>query len=397
MSTDFPDGFRWGTATAAHQVEGGNSNNDWWAWEHAEGTPCEEPSGDACDQLNRYDDDIALLAGLGFDHYRFSLEWSRIEPEPGEFSTAALDHYRRVCASCLAHGVEPVVTFHHFTTPRWAVAEGGWDGPRIVERYLRFAERAVGHLGDLIGRACTINEPNVVTTIGFLMGFFPPGAVDEARFAAATDNFLSAHERVVPVLKGGPGDFPVGLTLSMADYQAVPADDEAALVQRDRQRALMEDRYLELARGDDFLGVQTYSRTRVGPGGVIGGEDGVPTLAMGYEYYPEALANCLRRAWEVTGGGVPLEVTENGIGTDDDTQRVAYVRTALEGVQACLDEGIQVGGYTYWSLLDNFEWAFGYRPRFGIVAVDRATQRRTVKPSGEWLGRIARANSLAGA
>ncbi len=397
MSTDFPDGFRWGTATAAHQVEGGNWNNDWWAWEHAEGSPCEEPSGDACDQLNRYDDDIALLAALGFDHYRFSLEWSRIEPEPGEFSVAALDHYRRVCASCLAHGVEPVVTFHHFTTPRWAVAEGGWDGPRIVERYLRFAEKAVGHLGDLIGRACTINEPNVVTTIGFLLGFFPPGVVDEARFARATDNFLAAHERVVPVLKGGPGDFPVGLTLSMADYQAVPADDEGALAERDQQRALMEDRYLELARGDDFLGVQTYSRTRVGPRGVLGAEDGVPTLPMGYEYYPDALANCLRRAWEVTGGGVPLEVTENGIGTDDDDQRIAYVRTALEGVQACLAEGIDVGGYTYWSLLDNFEWAFGYRPRFGIVGVDRATQRRTVKPSGEWLGRIARANSLAGA
>jgi beta-glucosidase len=394
MSSDFPNGFRWGTATAAHQVEGGNWNNDWWAWEHAEGTACEEPSGDACDQWNRFDADIEMLAALGFDHYRFSLEWSRIEPEPGEFSLVALDHYRRVCASCLAHGVEPVVTFHHFTTPRWAVAEGGWDGPRIVERFLRFAERSVAHLGDVIGRACTINEPNVVAMMGYTMAVFPPGVTDGARFQAATANFLAAHERVVPVLKAGPGDFPVGLTLSMTDFQAVPADDPAAVAFRDVARGYMEDAYLELARSDDFLGVQTYTRSRCGPDGQLDPEEGVPVLPMGYEFYPRALEACLRRAWEVTGGQVPLHVTENGIGTDDDTQRVDYVRTALEGVQACLADGLDVRSYTYWSLLDNFEWAFGYRPRFGLVAVDRATQRRVVKPSAEWLGRIARANSL---
>ena len=153
MATSFPQGFRWGTATAAHQVEGGNWNNDWWAWEHAPNTPCEEPSGDACDQLNRYDSDIALCAALGFDNYRFSIEWSRIEPEPGEFSIAALDHYRRVLASCHAHGIEPVVTFHHFTTPRWVVAEGGWHTASTVDRFLRFAEKSVNHLGDLIGTA----------------------------------------------------------------------------------------------------------------------------------------------------------------------------------------------------------------------------------------------------
>jgi beta-glucosidase len=347
--------------------------------------------------LNRYDDDIALLAALGFDHYRFSLEWSRIEPEPGEFSVAALDHYRRVCASCLAHGVEPVATFHHFTTPRWAVAEGGWDGPHIVERYLRYAEKAVGHLGDLIGRACTINEPNVVAFIGYQLALFPPGVTDDAQYRAAMENLLAAHVRVAPVLKAGRGDFPVGLTLSMTDFQALPADDQAALRVRDMVRADMEDPFLEAARADDFLGVQTYSRQRFGPDGILGPEAGVPVLPMGYEYYPESLPNTLRRAWEVTGGKVPLHVTENGIGTDDDTQRIAYVRAALEGVQACLADGIDVRGYTYWSLLDNFEWAFGYRPRFGIVGVDRATQRRTVKPSGEWLGRIARANSPAGA
>ena len=394
MATNFPQGFRWGTATAAHQVEGGNWNNDWWAWEHAPDTPCEEPSGDACDQFHLYDEDIALCAALGFDNYRFSIEWSRIEPEPGEFSRSALDHYRRVLASCHAHGIEPVVTFHHFTTPRWVVAEGGWHTASTVDRFLRFAERSVAHLGDLIGTACTINEPNIVSFIGYQMALFPPGVSDDAQFAAANANFLDAHRRVVPILKAGPGDFPVGLTLSMADYQAVPADDPEAIARRDRVRAVSEDQFLDIVGDDDFLGVQVYSRTRVGAASVLGPEDGVPTLPMGYEFWPASLGACLRRAWDYTGGSVPLLVTENGIGTDDDPQRIEYVRLALEGVLSCIDDGIDVRGYTYWSLMDNFEWAFGYRPRFGIIDVDRATQRRTVKPSGEWLSSIVRANAL---
>ncbi len=394
MATNFPQGFRWGTATAAHQVEGGNWNNDWWAWEHAPNTICEEPSGDACDQLNRYDSDIALCAALGFDNYRFSIEWSRIEPESGEFSMAALDHYRRVLASCHAPGIEPVVTFHHFTTPRWVAAEGGWHTASTVDRFLRFAEKSVNHLGDLIGTACTINEPNIVSFVGYQMGMFPPGATDDAQFEAANANFIDAHRRVVPVLKGGPGDFPVGLTLSMADYQAVPPDDVDAIARRDHVRAVSEDQFLDIVGEDDFLGVQVYSRTRVGAKSVLGGEEGVPTLPMGYEFWPESLGACLRRAWDYTGGSVPLLVTENGIGTNDDPQRIEYVQQALEGVLSCIADGIDVQGYTYWSLMDNFEWAFGYRPRFGIIEVDRATQRRTVKPSGEWLSSIVRANAL---
>lgn len=392
MARRFPEGFRWGTATAAHQVEGNNVNNDWWAWEHRENSVCVEPSGDACDQYHRYPEDLRLLAALGFDNYRFSVEWSRIEPEEGHFSRAALDHYRRVCAECLANGVEPVVTFHHFTTPRWAAADGGWADERIVDRFTRFCERTVAHLGDLIGRACTINEPNVVAYIGYQVGVFPPGTIDADLWQAAVDHFNRAHRRAVEVLRAGRGDFPVGLTLSMSDYQAVPEDDPDAQRTRDTIRYFAEDVHLEHTSGDDFIGVQTYSRTRVGPEGQLGPEEGRLVLPMGYEYYPESLAATVRRAAEVTG--LPVLVTENGIGTDDDAVRISYVRTALEGVLDCIDEGIEVLGYTYWSLLDNFEWAFGYGPRFGIVDVDRATQERRVKASGDWLGAVARANAL---
>jgi beta-glucosidase len=388
----FPDGFVWGTATAAHQIEGGNWNNDWWAWEHAPASPCAEPSGDACDSWNRWEDDVALVADVGLGSYRFSVEWSRIEPEDGEWSYAAVDHYRRQCEALLARGIEPTVTFHHFTTPRWlAVGQQGWEDPATADRFAAFCGRLAGELGgDLVRRACTINEPNIVATIGWLLGAFPPGKTDHDLRLRVNDVFVDAHRKAVDAIRAAAPGVPVGLTLSMTDYQAVEGGEQ----RRDRMRLEMEDVFLDATEGDDFLGVQTYSRMRIGPDGMLGPEDGVPVLPMGYEYWPEALEACLRRAWDYTGGRVPLLVTENGIGTADDDQRVAYVRGALEGVLGCLADGIDVRGYTYWSLLDNFEWAFGYRPRFGLVAVDRETFTRTPKPSAAWYAAVALSNAL---
>ncbi len=389
-SSAFPDGFRWGTATAAHQIEGGNVNNDWWRWEHTPGSGCKESSGDACDSWHRWPEDVALLADLGFTDYRFSIEWSRIEPADGEFSQAALDHYVRQCEALLGAGIEPVVTFHHFTTPLWQADRGGWSEPETADRFAAFCEVAAGRLAGVMRRACTINEPNIVATIGYLAGVFPPGQRDRALRRQANDVFVDAHRKAVAAIRSAAPGVPVGLTLSMSDYQAVEGGES----KRDQIRRSMEDIFLEATGGDDFVGVQTYSRSRVGPDGLLGGEEGVPTLLMGYEYYPQALEATIRRAWDVTGGDVPVLVTENGIGTDDDAQRMAYVRTALEGVLACLADGIDVRGYTYWSLLDNFEWAEGYGPRFGIVDCDRQSFARVPKDSARWLGRVARANAL---
>ena len=385
----FPDDFVWGTATAAHQVEGGNCNNDWWEWEHNHASPCVEPSGDAVDHWHRYPEDIALLAELGFGSYRFSLEWSRIEPCEGEWSRAAVDHYRRVCETCHEHGITPVVTYHHFTTPCWVANHGGWEEPDTADRFASFCERVTDRIGDLVGMACTINEPNIVATMGYLMGVFPPGRRDRALRHAVNDILIDAHHKATAAIKASRGDLPVGLTVSMSDYQAVDGGED----RRDHVRRGMEDVFLEAARGDDFFGVQTYTRTRVGPQGVLGPEEGNETTLMGYEFWPEALEATIRRAWEMTEH-VPLYVTENGIGTEDDTRRIEYVRRALHGVRRCLDDGIDVRGYTYWSALDNFEWALGYRPTFGLVAVDRETFVRTPKPSASWLGQIARTGTL---
>ena len=227
MATSFPDGFLWGTATAAHQTEGGNWNNDWWAWEHAPDTKVEEPSGDATDHYWRYPADLDILVELGFGAYRFSLEWSRIEPEEGEWSSAQLDHYARMIDACHDRGLLPVVTFHHFTTPRWAAADGGWANPSTAERFARFCEHAVARLGDRIAFACTINEPNIVPLMGYLMGMFPPGRNDDLDgYAKATATLVDAHRRAYDALKGGPGDFPVGMTLSMSDWGAEPGHED---------------------------------------------------------------------------------------------------------------------------------------------------------------------------
>jgi beta-glucosidase len=385
----FPDGFLWGTATAAHQIEGGNVNNDWWVMEHDPTSGCVDVSGDACDSFNRYPDDIAFVAGLGLGAYRFSIEWSRIEPEEGEFSTVALDHYRRMAATCHEHGILPVVTFHHFTHPRWLADAGTWEAPHAPDRFARLCEKVTAHMGDLIGVACTLNEPNVVATMGWRHGLFPPRVRDRTRRDVVNAAMVSAHRKAVEAIRSGPGDFPVGMTVSMTDFQLEPGG-EAWI---ERLRKPNEDVFLEATGGDDFVGVQTYTRMRVGPEGSMGPADGVPTTQMGYEVWPEALGATIRRATDVTGG-LPVYVTENGIGTDDDPLRIEYVTRALAGVRQCLDDGIDVRGYFYWSLLDNFEWVLGYGPTFGLVAVDRATFERTAKASAAFFGTVARANGL---
>src|SRR5256885_3093941 len=308
----FPDGFLFGTAQSAHQVEGGNVNSDWWAWEHAPGTPCVESSGDACDVYHRYRDDIVLMAGIGLNALRFGIEWARIEPEEGEFSRAALDHYRRVLLSCREHGLAAIVTFHHFTLPRWLQAKGGFlfDGfPALFGRYCR---RSAAALGDLIAYACTINEPEGLGEGGFVLGVNPPGRkgdIDGMWRVAA--NVLEAHRRGSAAIRA-EARVPTGVTLALPDLQyedgATPGERPVEL------NARVSDQFFELARDDDFVGVQTYTRNRFGPEGPRGPQvdwgKGLPqetaeTTQLGQEVYPQALGNTIRRAWQRTGGAPP--------------------------------------------------------------------------------------------
>jgi beta-glucosidase len=405
----FPNDFLWGTATAAHQVEGNNINSDFWLMEQLPGTTFTEPSGDAIDHYHRYAADIALLADLGFNSYRFSVEWARIEPEDGFFSKAALDHYRRMLETCHQHGLKSVVTYHHFTSPRWLIRQGGWGNMVTAEKFARYSRVVTEHLGDLIEAVCTINEVNIPLMAALLWmsadAAHPEGAVEQVEFVrqaaqalnTTPDQFapfmfsgsengrevvLAAHKGAVKAIKSVCPNLPVGLTIAMQDMQALP-NGEAT---RNRLRREIQDIYLEAAREDDFVGVQTYSRERYGAEGKLGPEDGVELTQMGYEFWPQAIGATLRRAHEVAG--VPMMVTENGIGTTDDSRRLAYYQAALEAVADCLRDGLDIRGYFAWSAFDNFEWMMGYRPTFGLIAVDRETQKRTVKPSTRWLAEL---------
>ena len=403
----FPDNFLWGAATAGHQVEGNNVNSECWVLEHLPHTHFAEPSGDACDHYHRYPQDIALLAELGFNAYRFSLEWARIEPEEGEFSYAALEHYRRMLAACHEHGLKPVVTMHHFTSPRWLHGYGGWLDDKTPERFVRYCEKAVAHLGDLMTVACTVNEPNLPLVLEAILPF---RVTDGPWFQEAADALgvtadrlglfqfvtnpkmrdviYAAHRLAFEALHAGPGDFPVGLTLALHDFQAAEGGEEKMAEIRRR----LADDYLEPLRDDDFVGVQNYARMVIGTEGLVRPGDDVPKNQMGEEIYPQALGGAIRYAAQVTS--IPVYVTENGMATEDDAQRVAYFEGALASVAACLEDGVDVRSYLAWTALDNFEWVGGYGPKMGIIAVDRKTQVRTPKPSAYWLGKVARTNQL---
>jgi beta-glucosidase len=386
---EFPQGFLWGAAGSAHQIEGGNTNNDWWDFEHAPGSRCAESSGDGCDSFHRWPDDLDLVANMGLGSYRFSLEWSRIEPAEGEFSLAALDHYRRICAGCHERGIIPVVTFHHFTTPSWLVGRGSFEAPEAPELFGRFVDRAGTHLGDLIGWACTINEPNVIGAMGYTVGDYPPGVKDEVRrHLGVNQAMVRSHRLAVEALRSGPGDYPVGLTLSMAEIVA----DEGGEVTRDMAEDILEDTFLRATEGDDYVGVQAYTRMHFGPEGLVADDPSVAQTQMGTENWPQAVAHCVRRASAFTG--LPVLITESGIATEDDAERIQYLEAVLGDVHQCVTEGIDVRGFFVWSLLDNFEWNIGYGPKLGLHAVDRTTFARTAKPSAAWYGGIARSNRL---
>jgi beta-glucosidase len=396
----FPDGFLFGASVSAHQVEGGNTNSDWWWWEHKEGSPCVEPSGDACDFYHRYPEDVGLMAGLGLTSFRFSIEWARIEPAEGEFSPAAFHHYRRVLAACREHRVVPMVTFHHFTLPMWLHELGGFAYDRFPELFARYCDRAAAELGDLIGYACTINEPQGLGQSGYVLGINPPGHTEDREGAKRTnDNLLEAHRRAAAAIRSR-ARIPVGICLALPDIQY---EDGASRGTTSLElESLVNDRFFELARDDDYIGVQTYTRFRIGPEGPRSPghdwsdtsrelDESETTTQMGYEFYPQALGAAIRRAWKSTGGRIPILVTESGVATRFDERRIAYIEAAIGEVKACLAEGIDIRSYVYWSLLDNFEWAFGFKPTFGLVAVDRTTMARRPKPSAYWFGELARA------
>jgi beta-glucosidase len=374
---NFPASFSWGTSTSAYQIEGGGTNTDWWRFELADDTLAVEPSGDACDSWHRYEEDLDLLVTFGLNSFRLSIEWARIEPEQGIISYEALDHYRDVLRACHARNILPVVTLHHFTLPIWVADAGGFEHPDIATWMATYARVVGEYLGEYIGIACTINEPNIVALMGYLMSIFPPCVSDWDRFVGVNEAMRASHVAMRDALREGPGTFPIGLPLSMQEYEAVNGGEE----RMESLRHEMEDKYLLTLSGEDYVGVQCYTKTQIGPEGLVIDPESELT-EMGYLFWPQCVEYTVRRAAAMTGA--PIIVTENGIGTNDDEQRIRYLREALRGLNNAIRDGIDVRGYFQWSLLDNFEWVLGYAPKFGIVAVDRSNFMRIPKPSAQW-------------
>jgi beta-glucosidase len=403
-----PPGFLWGTAISAYQSEGNNTNSDSWITENIKPTLFKERSGDACDSYHRYAEDIAIAAKLGFNCYRFGIEWARIEPSEGCFSNAELDHYAKVLEACRAHGLKPVVTFNHFTVPIWFAARGGFEVADSSDIFARYSRKAAEHLGGLMHMATTFNEANIQLLLQVMpqmakaLPLVKPMIAAAARAtgspkfsrlayadpAIVTPLMQEAHRKGFDAIKAVRPDLPVGITLTTQDIQPLGPNSLAASVQ-DR---LYGD-WIKVARTHaDFFGVQTYTRILVDSTGPVAAPVGAELTVAGYEYYPDALANTIR--WAHQAIGKPIHVTESGIATHDDARRIAFIDQALAGVKTCIDEGIPVRSYLYWSLLDNFEWTSGYGVPFGLVAVDRETFKRTLKPSALHLGGIARANRI---
>lgn len=391
-----PSGFLWGAAISAHQSEGNDVNSDSWLLENLPETVYKNPSGDACDSYNRYEQDFAIAQSLGFNCYRFGIEWARIEPEPGAFSNAELDHYKRVLAACRARGLLPVLSYNHFTVPRWFAMRGGWEMSDSPDLFARYCERVTRALGDQVGMAAPFNEANISLLVKSLATTATPEhvAARKAMIAAAAratnsprfssllfadpdrvdPQLLAAHAKAYQAIKAGPGDFPVGVTLTTQAIEPVGPDSIAPAME-----AMLYGNWWEAVNASDFVGVQTYTRLRFDAKGAVAPPSGAEITAAGYEYYPQALGETIRLAARRTSK--PIYVTESGIATDDDSRRVAWLDACIAEVRQCIADGIPVHSYLYWSLLDNFEWTQGYSQRFGLVAVDRATFKRTPKPS----------------
>jgi beta-glucosidase len=434
----FPDGFLWGAATAAYQIEGspeadGKGPSTWDEFAHRGGTIVDGSTGDvACDHYRLWRDDVALMAGLGLQAYRFSVSWPRIQPTgTGHVNQAGLDFYDRLVDELLASGIEPMLTLNHWDLPLVLEEAGGWPQRNTAEAFADYAAVVADRLGDRVSKWVTHNEPWVVATRGYLLGDKAPGRHDGAAAVRASHHLLVGHGLAVGAIRSVATSAEVGITLNLSPVVAASSDstdvDAARRIDGDLNRWYLdplygngypEDVIGDLARagrlphgfdflrdGDletisiptDFLGVNYYTRQiATGPETPDEAADLIPPDAeitdMGWEVYPEGLTDILLR---VAGDYHPARVyvTENGCSYFDgpgddgrihDSRRVRYLHDHLKAAAVAMAAGVPLAGYFVWSLLDNFEWALGYTQRFGVVWVDYETQERIPKDSALW-------------
>jgi beta-glucosidase len=447
---EFPKGFHWGTATASYQIEGawqedGKGESIWDRFSHTPGKIKNGWTGDrACDSYHRYSEDIALQKEMGLDSYRFSIAWPRIQPNGrGPANQKGLDYYRRLADELLVAGIRPFPTLYHWDLPQALEDAGGWPQRDTASRFAEYADLVVRALGDHVKSWMIFNEPNIFTTMGYLIGIHAPGRRDPDQFLRATHVVNLAHGEAFRAMRAARSDLTIGTAFNCSACE--PASDAAEDADAtERWHRFVNEWFLRPAlRGEypaahpkglpieamgiqdgdfekmrapvDFVGVNLYTRTIVKaapsdggplslgalPVGPMGGNDG-PKTDFGWEVWPNALRDILLRITKDYDRPV-LEVTENGCSYGDapdahgvvhDTRRIEFYRGYLEGVHSAIQSGADVRGYHAWTLLDNFEWSEGFAQRFGLAWVDFDTCERTLKESGRWYGQVARENAL---
>lgn len=415
----FPADFRWGTATAAHQVEGNNTNNDWWQWEQERGRILHgHRSGLACDWWQNAEADLDRAAEMGTNAHRLSLEWSRIEPEPSVFSDEALGRYREILQAMHARGIEPMVTLHHFTNPLWLVEKGDFDTALVVDYFQRYTAKVVAVLGDLIPKWVTINEPMIYFFSRYLDNTFPkPPRHGWSAGMCAIGNLLRCHAVAYATIKEAYPQAEVGVAKHFRPIQARPGGNRTdrwwagwvdhffnwmwmeSMVSGRLQRPVGRGQIQHLAGSFDFVGINYYSRSYVRfpprPGRFYEldyGPEAVMTDGNLFEVYPAGLYQVIRACVPYQK---PIYVTENGLPDVKDKLRPAFLMTHLREIWRAISFCFPVMGYYHWSLVDNFEWERGWTQRFGLIEVDPETQERKVRPSGRLYGEICRTGSIS--
>jgi beta-glucosidase len=426
--TEFPKKFLWGSATAAHQVEGGNHNNDWYRWEELGRIKNGDLSDNGPDHWNRYEEDFKLAKEMGMNTYRFSVEWSRVEPQKDVWDMSAIEHYRKMIKAMWKYGLNPMLTLHHFTTPLWSSDPAdpesnmkGWRTRETIDEFLKFAELVIREFAGDVDFWVTINEPSVVMSNGYILGAFPPGINLNFEYARQCYmNQLIAHAKAYDLIKkldnvdadGDGKSSMVGLALAESVIDPVDPEDAADVAAAKRADNVFnkvfahaaitgwvdsdldgkydskgvdpEDGYHpEIGNRLDYIGVNYYQRSlwmyapvlqpmNAMPGAVK--NPGVEKTEMGWEIYPYGM---YRAIMSFKHYGLPIYITENGIADSTDHQRPKYVRDHLEMVLKAISDGADVRGFYYWALVDNFEWAEGLWPRFGLFRVNYDTKERT--------------------
>ena len=408
LSLNFPKKFLWGASTSAHQIEGG-THNQWTVWElenakskaaqakfhfedlenwpgiqQAASDPHNYVSGCGVDHYDLYEQDFDLLQKMNMNAFRFSIEWSRVEPEEGAWNVEAVEHYKKYAASLKKRGIEPIVTLLHFTLPLWFEARGGFEKKSNAQYFARFAEKMIRELGPSVRLVITINEPEVYAYESYYLGNWPPNVTSKWKLLRVMNNLAYAHNKAAAAIHGINRRYKVSIAKNSCYFYA---GDDAWLSRKSAgiMQYFQDDYFLKkVVRNCDFLGVNFYFSNRVYGYRVHNPERKVSDL--GWDLSPADIQYALERLDEKYH--LPILITENGLADAGDEHRQWWITQTLIGMQKAMENGVKLEGYLHWSLLDNFEWDKGWWPRFGLVGVDAKTRQRTLRSSAMWFGKI---------